>query len=106
MPRFTNLTIAILVLSSVWLTACGHQDSVSEPDSEVSKVENTINLKGQPVRRVESVGAWTVFDNPYADGTANPAQTIEGTIRAYQIADRTTLITLSVNGLPPDRDFG
>ncbi len=55
---------------------------------------------------VVSKSAFSVFSDPYGTGAANPATGISGRAHAVQLSDRKTLVTLHVNGLPPNREFG
>jgi hypothetical protein len=52
-----------------------------------------------------SVGSWTVYADPYANGQANPAAGIDGTAVATKTATGAHFV-LSVNGLPANRAFG
>jgi Cu-Zn family superoxide dismutase len=52
------------------------------------------------------MGAWTLYDNPYGDGGANPATGIQGSAMAVKAGDGGMTVSLSVSGLPGDRGFG
>jgi superoxide dismutase, Cu-Zn family len=96
-----------IFVCAVLMTACGEGadfETVSEEPEELVLVEK--NLKGETFRRVESQGRWTVFENAYGDGTANPAANIEGRVRSYAVTDRLTLVTVTVENLEPNRQFG
>lgn len=53
-----------------------------------------------------SMGSWTVYDNPYTDGGANPAMGIQGAAMAVRAGDGGMTVTLNVSGLPAMRTFG
>jgi Cu-Zn family superoxide dismutase len=59
---------------------------------------------GEPT--VSSVGPWTVYDDPYGNGQANPAAGIMGTAIASGSASSGMHLELVVLGLPADRTFG
>jgi Cu-Zn family superoxide dismutase len=57
---------------------------------------------------------FTVYDNPYGDGSPNPAAGIKGVVRGYVATNATavsglkawTVTGMDVFGLPPNRTFG
>jgi Cu/Zn superoxide dismutase len=53
-----------------------------------------------------SVGAWTVFADPFANGMPNPAAMIQGTARAVSKEGGGMRLELDVSGLPAGRTFG
>ena len=56
---------------------------------------------------VRADGPFTVFANPYANGTANPAEGITGNARELIYSDwELTVVKLEVTGLPANRNFG
>src|SRR5712691_6689685 len=59
---------------------------------------------GEPT--VSSVGSWTVYDDPYGNGQANPAAGIMGTAFASGSASSGMHLELTVLGLPAGRMFG
>jgi superoxide dismutase, Cu-Zn family len=52
------------------------------------------------------MGTWTLYDNPYGDGGANPAMGIQGSAMAVKAGDGGMTVSLSVSGLVADRGFG
>jgi Cu-Zn family superoxide dismutase len=52
------------------------------------------------------MGAWTLYDNPYGDGGANPAMGIQGSAMAVRAGDGGMTVTLMVSGIAPARGFG
>lgn len=55
---------------------------------------------------VVSSNAFTVFSDPYGNGSANPTSGISGRVHAVEMQDHKTLVTLDVSGLPANRGFG
>jgi Cu-Zn family superoxide dismutase len=56
---------------------------------------------------VGSSGSLTRYDNPYANGTANPIEEgAEARVHAIEDASGRTIVTLHVSGLPANRPFG
>ena len=53
-----------------------------------------------------SAGGWTVFADPFADGSPNPATAIQCGARAVGLAGGGMHLELDVTGLPPNRTFG
>ena len=54
----------------------------------------------------QSVGGWTVFADPFTNGSANPAAAIAGSARATALDNGGMHLELDVSGLPPSRTFG
>lgn len=52
------------------------------------------------------MGTWTVYDNPYMDGGANPAMGIMGSALAVKAGDGGMTVTLNVTGLLAARGYG
>jgi superoxide dismutase, Cu-Zn family len=96
------------LLCSLSLTACGPEPEGLSPEEEAEEmlIQETFNLKGQRVREVRVEGPLTAFADPYGDGTDNPAQKAWVRVRAWAVKDRFTLISLTVAGAAPNRQFG
>jgi Cu-Zn family superoxide dismutase len=56
---------------------------------------------------VQASGPLVRYDNPYGDGTANPVLAgATARVHAVEGAAGKTIVTLEVDGLTPDREFG
>lgn len=55
---------------------------------------------------VDSRGPLTVFADPYGNGTANPTDGGSAAVRSVTTGSDSTIVTLHVTGLAPNRDYG
>jgi Cu-Zn family superoxide dismutase len=88
----------------------GSTDSGASTDSGSSTVDSGAHDAGASDAGsnviATSMGSWTVYDNPYGDGGANPATGIQGTAMAVRAGDGGMTVSLMVSGLPAVRMFG
>jgi predicted small lipoprotein YifL len=94
------------IAAIISLTACGGPDMMDD-DLFVNDAEYAATQEQELCSRaVISTTAPTVYDNPYADGTANPAATLQARAGAAYTRSGLTYVALRVTGLPADRVFG
>ncbi len=55
---------------------------------------------------VAAGGALTVYANPYGDGTANSTEGGSAAVHSVSTASGSTIVTLHVTGLAPNREYG
>jgi Cu-Zn family superoxide dismutase len=55
---------------------------------------------------LKTQGPWTVYDNPYGDGRANPVAKMVGMVHAIQTGTGNTTVMLHVRNMPGTRGFG
>jgi Cu-Zn family superoxide dismutase len=101
----TTLRILAACFLLCWLAAgCGAGVDTTPSDNEA---QNLAEANQELVTRaITSSGPFVVYDNPYADGTANPAANITGIAAAAFTSSGRTFVALTVAGLPADRVFG
>jgi hypothetical protein len=58
------------------------------------------------VTQQAAVVPWTVFADPFGNGTPNPTEGVRGFVHHNTTGDGRTHVVLQVRGLPPDRGFG
>jgi Cu-Zn family superoxide dismutase len=98
---------AVIGLGCLALFGCALRDG-SEPDG--STTQDQTESTEQAIQTFH----WTVFDNPYGDGTPNPAAGVRGVARGYVSTNPNvvsglkawTVTGIDVFGLPPNRTFG
>jgi superoxide dismutase, Cu-Zn family len=98
-----NQSLAISL--SLVLVGCGHD--LSTPREDENEAELLANQEQQLVTgAVTSREAFVVFADPYADGTANPAQDVVGKAAVAYTSSNESYVAVRVARLPPNRTFG
>jgi hypothetical protein len=89
----------MVTLAGLALVGCGGSYVGTDPGGADSNDPLTTVNKGQ--------GAWTVFDNPFGDGTANPAAQLRagGVLEMRFLRAKTTTVTLALSGLTANMMF-
>jgi hypothetical protein len=100
MTRARGVLITAVALLAVACTAGTVEDQRGLGEADLDESEGGLVITA-------SQGPWTVFDNPYGDGSANPAQGVSGEALELAYTEwELTVVKLDVTGITADRQFG
>jgi Cu-Zn family superoxide dismutase len=89
-------TVVAGIASIALLSGCGGDPAPTDGGSMDA---------GAGCSTVQSTGTWTVYDNPYMDGGANPAKNVAGTVKSCTEGG-VTRVVLNVTGAGASRAYG
>lgn len=86
---------------------CGVDSGPAPGNEDVNEAEVLATHDQELIGHVGLVrGGFVAYDNPYGDGTANPAANIRGNAGFVYTGSGKSYVFLSVAGLPEGRTFG